>query len=82
MPNINDFSPRSGRVIKDDGTIVNEANGIQPDGSRLVKFTGSFIRLAAEPKPTMGDGAQDGDDLLLVDSKEVYIFYKGVWYLQ
>ena len=46
------------------------------------KLDGSYYRLAAEVKPTALDGVQDGDDLLLVDAKEVYIFYKGVWYLQ
>lgn len=48
--------------------------------SQLVKQTGSYVRLSTEPKPT--NGIKDGDDLLLVDTKEVFIFYKGTWYLQ
>jgi hypothetical protein len=43
---------------------------------------GSFVILSTEPKPTSDDGAKDGDDLLIVDTKDVYIFYQGVWYLQ
>jgi hypothetical protein len=43
---------------------------------------GSFVRLNAELKPTAADGAKDGDDLLIVDTGEVYIYYKGTWYLQ
>jgi hypothetical protein len=50
------------------------------NGAANVLLAGSHIRLSTEPKPT--DGVKDGDDLLLVDTKEVYIFYKGTWYLQ
>lgn len=46
------------------------------------KLAGSYVRLSTEPKPTAADGVGDGDDLLLVDTKQVYIFYKGTWYLQ
>jgi hypothetical protein len=46
------------------------------------RLTGTFVRLANEPKPTTADGVEDGDDLLLVDTKEVYIYYKGAWYVQ
>ncbi len=34
--NINQFSSRSGRVIREDGTAVNEADGINADGSQRV----------------------------------------------
>jgi hypothetical protein len=44
--------------------------------------SGSYVRLSTEPKPTAADGVKDGNDLLLVDTKQVYIFYKGTWYLQ
>jgi hypothetical protein len=40
MTDINWYSPRSGRIIKEDGTTVNEANGINTDGSRNVKVMG------------------------------------------
>lgn len=35
--NINNYSPRSGRMIRDDNTLVNEANGINNDGSQNVR---------------------------------------------
>lgn len=43
MPNIDQFPARSGRVIKEDGTVVNEANGVNPDGSRNVQLMGSNL---------------------------------------
>ncbi|CRF28964.1 Uncharacterised protein [Mycobacterium tuberculosis] len=42
MYDISKFSARSGRIIKEDGSVVNEAEGIQSDGSRLVKLMGSY----------------------------------------
>lgn len=36
MVNAKDFQPVSGRMVKDDGTIVNQANGINTDGSKNV----------------------------------------------
>ncbi|MCM3444387.1 spike base protein, RCAP_Rcc01079 family [Metabacillus halosaccharovorans] len=36
MANINLYSPRGGRIVRDDGTIVNEAEGIRDDGSQVV----------------------------------------------
>lgn len=42
MVDINQYAPRSGRLIKEDNTIVNEANGINADGSRNVQLTGSY----------------------------------------
>jgi hypothetical protein len=38
MANINSMSPRTGRIIKEDNTIVNEADGINADGSRNVRI--------------------------------------------
>lgn len=64
---------------------IDEATGKpMPKVSTIVKSqqSGSWFRLAAEVKPTEVDGVQNGDDLLIVDTKEVYIFYKGVWYVQ
>ena len=46
------------------------------------KPTGSWYRLDAEAKPTAADGVEDGDDLLIVDTSAVFIFYKGTWYPQ
>ncbi|MFJ5713108.1 hypothetical protein [Neobacillus sp. NPDC093127] len=44
MPNPNDaYQPRTGKVYKSDGTVVNEADGIQPDGSRLMQLTGRKV---------------------------------------
>ena len=52
------------------------------DNKNAARSAGSFVRLSTEPKPTVADGARDGDDLLLVDTGAVYIYYKGTWYLQ
>lgn len=41
-----------------------------------------FVRLSTEPQPTEVDGVRDGDELLVVDTKETHVFYKGTWYLQ
>ncbi|WP_127485901.1 hypothetical protein [Neobacillus mesonae] len=41
--------------------------------------TGSYVRLSTEPKPTKSDGVKDGNDLLLVDTGQVFVFYKDVW---
>jgi len=38
---LNKYAARSGRVLKEDGSWVNEAEGINADGSRLVQLTGS-----------------------------------------
>jgi hypothetical protein len=54
----------------------------KPMPKNEVTLAGSYIRLSTEPKPTAADGVKDGDDLLLVDTKEVFIYYKGTWYLQ
>jgi hypothetical protein len=54
----------------------------RPMPKTATRLVGSWVRLAAEAKPTAADGVQDGDDLLLVDTKAVYIYYKGTWYLQ
>jgi hypothetical protein len=52
------------------------------NGVPLMQIRGSFFRLSSETKPTSADGVKDGDDLLIVDTKDVYIYYKGTWYLQ
>lgn len=45
MPDINQYMPRSGRIIKEDNTVVNEAAGINADGSRNVQLAGSTLDL-------------------------------------
>lgn len=45
---INSIAPRSGRELKDDGTVVNEANGINTDGSRNVSIVGSTIQIPVD----------------------------------
>lgn len=40
----------------------------------------SIVRLSTEDKPT--SGIEDGSLLYLVDTKDIYIFYKGSWYKQ
>lgn len=41
--NPSEFYPRTGQEIKSDGTTVNEADGVNPDGSQNVKITDSSI---------------------------------------
>lgn len=38
--NPNDFYPRTGQKVKSDGTTVNEADGLNSDGSQNVKIAG------------------------------------------
>lgn len=81
MPDINKMAARSGKVIRSDNTIANEADGINLDGSRKVQLTGSFVRLSTEPKPTPEtDGVQDGNSLTLVDTGQIFKFYQGSWW--
>jgi hypothetical protein len=48
-------------------------------GALDVVLTGSYVRLSTEEKPTVDDGVKDGNDLLLVDTGQVFVFYQGVW---
>ncbi len=49
--------------------------------SLLTVLTGSYVRLSAEPKPTPEiDGVNDGNTLMLVDTGQVFKYYKGEWY--
>jgi len=43
MADITQMAARSGKVIRSDNTIVNEADGINDDGSRRVQLTGSCV---------------------------------------
>jgi hypothetical protein len=75
--------------------MTNFLNKVEPDSRYLftsarddgtgnpvtdVQVTGSFERLSTEPKPTAADGVKDGNTLMLVDTAQVFKFYKGVWY--
>jgi hypothetical protein len=44
MEDIRKYTPRSGRVLREDGTWANEADGIGADGIRLVKVTASNLK--------------------------------------
>jgi len=59
---INLYSPRSGRIIKDDGTVVNQANGINPDGSMNVSVVSGTINA------TLGDQQAKTIDVTLQDA--------------
>lgn len=48
MPDIKDITARSGRVIRENNTVVNEADGMNDDGSRKVALTGSTIQLPVD----------------------------------
>jgi hypothetical protein len=71
MPNIDQFQARSGRLIKEDGTVVNEANGINADGSRNVLLSGSNAMDAAAVVPN------DGADLAKGTTKGLYLGVSG-----
>lgn len=43
-------------------------------------FRSSIVQLSTEVKPTAG--LQDGSLLYEVDTKDIYIYYKGTWYKQ
>ena len=43
MADITQMAARSGKVIRSDNTIVNEADGINDDGSRRVQLTGRNV---------------------------------------
>lgn len=40
MPDINDYQPASGKMVKTDNSIVNKADGLNVDGSQNVQITG------------------------------------------
>jgi hypothetical protein len=42
------YAPKSGKLIQSDGTIINEADGINEDGSRNVQLAGSIIQQPTE----------------------------------
>lgn len=60
---------------KADGTFVptGESNPLP------TQLTGSYVRLSTEAKPTEADGVKDGNDLLEIDTKKVFVFYQGEW---
>jgi hypothetical protein len=60
MADITQMAARSGKVIRSDNTIVNEADGINDDGSRNVKLTGSSVALLRE---VLADTSHIGKDV-------------------
>lgn len=88
---IENMSPKSGRALKEDNTVVNEAEMLEAIYNALVinkdagiTLSGSYVRLSTEPLPTVADGVQDGNDLLVVDpadknNNKVYIYRTGAW---
>lgn len=75
MQDINKMAARSGKVIKSDNTVVNEADGINQDGSRNVTLTGSYVRNSADPKPQ----GKEGNTLYLWDTKQAFIHDGTDW---
>lgn len=45
-----------------------------------MQFRLDLVGLSTEEKPTQG--LQDGTTYYTVDTQELYIFYKGIWYNQ
>ncbi|WP_209121500.1 hypothetical protein [Alkalihalobacillus sp. BA299] len=80
MSDIKTYQARSGRIMKEDGTWVNEAEGLNADGSKNVKLTGSMMELygnSADTKPTAD--IKTGTTFLEIDTKEVFIFDGTEW---
>jgi hypothetical protein len=48
-------------------------------GSRKIKKDGVFYMLSAETKPTIYDGASNGDSLFIIDTSQAFLFYDGTW---
>jgi hypothetical protein len=55
------------------GEIINRTS------SGKLKKDGVFYMLSSETKPTIYDGASDGDSLFIIDTQEAFIFYAGIW---
>jgi hypothetical protein len=69
-------------LTTEDGKPINENNPLDVKGS--VQLSGSYVRLSTEPLPTVADGVQDGNDLLVVDpadknNNKVYVYRTGAW---
>lgn len=69
MPNIELMSPASGRMIKEDNTVVNIAD--------ILDRLDTIYILSTEPKPT---GAAKGKKLLELDTGNAYVYYNSTWY--
>lgn len=40
----------------------------------------NYMRKSNETKPGVEDGVEDGDSLLLVDTRQIFKFYQGEWW--
>lgn len=79
MPDINKMAARSGKVLNSNSEVRNEADGINPDGSRNVQLTGSKAILKGEPFPdsTKYDTVLEYD--VATKDTKVYKFISGDW---
>ena len=56
---------------------MNEREGKQMKRLNFL-VQGDYIGLSSDEKPT--DNVEDGSTLYCVDTKEMFMFYKGTWY--
>lgn len=63
MANIENLSPRTGRVIREDGTVINEAN--------------EYFGKSTDTKPTAN--VQIGSTFFEIDTTTVYMFDGSNW---
>ena len=74
------YHPRTGKVIKSDGTVVNEADGVNDDGSRNVRVTGSYAGYSTDPKPVIENPVEGMlYTYLELDTKRIYVLHNGQW---
>jgi hypothetical protein len=77
MADITQMAARSGKVIRSDNTIVNEADGINDDGSRRVQLTGSSVVLVNESNFTTYEAGASRYFDLSGDFKTLLVAYRG-----
>lgn len=44
-----------------------------------VKADANWLCVAADTKPTLAQGAKDGDTLRVTDSKAIFVMHSGSW---
>ncbi len=74
MPNINNYAPKSGRQIKEDGSVINLANKIDELHQTLVQM--EYFGKSTDIKPT---GVKKGSTFFEIDTKAVYMYDGAVW---
>lgn len=71
MPGIDSMNPRTGRIMKEDGSVVNEAEGLNFDGSRNIRASARkaiVITAGSDIEPTMGVVVAEDTDATVIFS--------------